>query len=49
MGGERNGVERAYLDSFSRFSPLDFLDFLSAPLEFFECPFISLYKFTANI
>ena len=40
MGGERNGVERAYLDSFSRFSSLDFLDFLSAPLEFFECPFI---------
>ena len=50
MGGERNGVERALIDSFLRFSPLNFLDFGSALFEFFERPFIySLYKFTANI
>ena len=31
MGGERNGVERALIDSFLRFSPLNFLD-LGVPL-----------------
>ena len=40
MGGERNGVERALIDSFLRFSPLNFLDFGCAPFEFFACPFI---------
>lgn len=43
MGGERNGVERALIDSFPRFFPhfsLLFLDFLSVPFDFFECPFI---------
>ena len=40
MGGERNGVERALIDSFLRFSPLNFLDFGCAPFEFFERPFI---------
>ena len=42
MGGERNGVERALIDSFLRFSSLVFLDFGCAPLEFFECPFITV-------
>ena len=41
MGGERNGVERALIDSFLRFSPLNFLDFGCAPFEFFERPFIN--------
>ena len=40
MGGERNGVERALIDSFPRFSSLVFLDFGCAPFDFFECPFI---------
>ena len=42
MGGERNGVERALIDSFLRFSPLNFLDFGCAPFEFFERPFITV-------
>ncbi len=50
MGGERNGVERALIDSFLRFSPLNFLDFGCAPFEFFERPFIQYrsVKFRKN-
>ena len=44
MGGERNGVERALIDSFLRFSPLNFLDFGCAPFEFFERPFITVIQ-----
>ena len=44
MGGERNGVERALIDSFLRFSSLAFLDFGCAPLEF-----LSALSYSTNV